>query len=492
MDLSIESGEVASKTDNEIEPVEEIKEIVVPIVTIGRFVFVNDDSVKLSEHSNLIYSKKSLNKPCNIEKGAICWVLAKEKVIVITRRDGISDYRRSILYKKELPAAFDSFNILSDQKWYVEDCFICTEEEEILDTAIETIKSKLQEKVNSIEIKQQTNDNLVINDTKDTLKLKAIYHFLQQQGFDNDAIYKALYILFPSIEQFIDLTNVKIANAELCKRIEDHSRIRDLISSDTDKLIEMLNLNEKELAILNYYTKAKGLSIATAIEYVNEESPTGTKVIAKYNELMRIGDILSNERKILREMIIEDLVHRYANLADTSEILKPVTADVAPAIQVENPAKETKQDFAVDETKYIEAVIKDKIHKFCLNGIVKYEIFENKKVYNFNHDIHYVQIGRDILIFISKTKATDLDYEHPHIISFRGNGEDKRFPQVFTHINGAIKNQRENNARIFVFTHNDDDTCKFFDELQYLDYNLEREDGREIIIFKMKSLHRFS
>ena len=307
-----------------------------------------------------------------------------------------------------------------------------------------------------------------------------------------NAIYKALYILFPSIEQFIDLTNVKIANAELCKRIEDHSRIRDLISSDTDKLIEMLNLNEKELAILNYYTKAKGLSIATAIEYVNEESPTGTKVIAKYNELMRIGDILSNERKILREMIIEDLVHRYANLADTSEILKPVTADVAPAIQVENPAKETKQDFAVDETKYIEAVIKDKIHKFCLNGIVKYEIFENKKVYNFNHDIHYVQIGRDILIFISKTKATDLDYEHPHIISFRGNGEDKRFPQVFTHINGAIKNQRENNARIFVFTHNDDDTCKFFDELQYLDYNLEREDGREIIIFKMKSLHRFS
>ena len=492
LDLSIESGEVASKTDNEIEPVEEIKEIVVPIVTIGRFVFVNDDSVKLSEHSNLIYSKKSLHKPCNIEKGAICWVLAKEKVIVITRRDGISDYRRSILYKKELPDTFDSFNILSDQKWYVEDCFICTEEEEILDTAIETIKSKLQEKVNSIEIKQQTNDNLVINDTKDTLKLKAIYHFLQQQGFDNDAIYKALYILFPSIEQFIDLTNVKIANAELCKRIEDHSRIRDLISSDTDKLIEMLNLNEKELAILNYYTKAKGLSIATAIEYVNEESPTGTKVIAKYNELMRIGDILSNERKILREMIIEDLVHRYANLADTSEILKPVTADVAPAIQVENPAKETKLDFAVDETKHIEAVIKDKIHKFCLNGIVKYEIFENKKVYNFNHDIHYVQMGRDILIFISKTKATDLDNEHPHIISFRGNGEDKRFPQVFTHINGAIKNQRENNARIFVFTHNDDDTCKFFDELQYLDYNLEREDGREIIIFKMKSLHRFS
>ena len=215
LDLNIESGEVVPQSENKQEPIEEVKEVVVPIVTIGRFVFVNDDSVKLSEHSNLIYSKKSFHKPCNIDKGTICWVLAKENVIVITRRDGISDYRRAILYKKDLPSDFASFAVLNDSKWYIEDCFICTEEEDILDTAIKIIKTKLQEKVDSIEIKLQTNENLVTNDTKDTLKLKAIYHFLQQQGFDNDAIYKALYILFPSIEQFIDLTNVKIANAEL-------------------------------------------------------------------------------------------------------------------------------------------------------------------------------------------------------------------------------------------------------------------------------------
>lgn len=493
LDLSIESGEIVPQTENKQEPVEEVKETVVPIVTIGRFVFVNDDSVKLSEHSNLIYSKKSLHKPCNIDKGTICWILAKENVIVITRRDGISDYRRAILYKKDLPSDFASFAVLNDSKWYMEDCFICTEEEDILNTAIKTIKTKLQEKVDSIEIKQQTNENLVTNDTKDTLKLKAIFHFLQQQGFDNDAIYKALYILFPSIEQFIDLTNVKIANAELCKRIDEHSRTRDLISSDTSKLIEMLDLSEKELAILNYYTKAKGLSISAAVEYICEESPTGTKVIAKYNELMRLGDILSNERKILRELIIEDLVNGYANLADTSEILKPVTPVVLPILNqsvVSN--KEEMKDFTVDESKNIEAVIKDKIFKFSLNNIIQYEIFENKKVYHFNHDLHYVQMGKDILVFISKSKAEELDKEHPHNISLRGNGEDKRFSQVFTHINGAIKSQRENNSRIFVFEHNDDKTCKFYDELQYLDYDLEREDGREIIMFKMKSLHRFN
>lgn len=493
LDLNIESGEVAPQSESKSEPVEEVKEIVVPIVTIGRFVFVNDDSVKLSEHSNLIFSKKSLHKPCNIDKGAICWVLVKENVIVITRRDGISDYRRAILYKKELPSEFSSFAVLNDSKWYMEDCFICTEEEDILDTAIKAIKTKLQEKVDSIEIKQQTNENLVTNDTKDTLKLKAIYNFLQQQGFDNDAIYNSLYILFPSIEQFIDLTNVKITNAELCKRIEDHSQIRDLISSDTAKLIEMLNLSEKELAILNYYTIAKGLSISVAVEYISEESSTGTEVLAKYNELMRLGEILSNERKLLRQLIIEDLVKGYANLADTSDILKPVTpVDTPILIQGETSNKEENKNFTVDESKSVEAVIKDKIIKFSLNGIVQYAIFENKKVYSFNHDIHYVQMGKDILVFVSKSKAEEIDKEHPHNISLRGNGEDKRFSQVFTHINGTIKSQRENNSRIFVFEHNDDNTCKFYDELQYLDYDLVKEDNREIIMFKMKSLVRFN
>ena len=214
----------------------------------------------------------------------------------------------------------------------------------------------------------------------------------------------------------------------------------------------MLDLSEKELAILNYYTKVKGLSISAAVEYICEESPTGAKVIAKYNELMRLGEILTNERKVLRELIIEDLVTGYANLADTSEILKPVTPAVQPIInQSEDSNKEEKKDFAVDQLKSIEAVIKDKIFKFCLNDTVQYEIFENKKVYNFNHDLYYVQMGKDILVFISKSKADELDKEHPHNISLRGNGEDKRFSQVFTHINGAIKSQRENNSRIFVY-----------------------------------------
>ena len=493
LDLNIESGDIVPQPRTKQEPVDEVKDSAVPIVTIGKFVYVNDDSIKLSNLNNLLFSKRSLRKLCTIDKGTVCWILAKENVIVITRRDGISDYRRAILYKKDLPVDYSSFSVLDDSKWYMENCYICSEEESILDTAIKTIRTKLQEKVNSIEIKQQINENLVTNDTKDTLKLKAIYHFLQQQGFDNDAIYKALYILFPSIEQFIDLTNVKITNTDLCKKIEDHSRIRDLISSDTSKLIEMLELNEKEQAILNYYTKAKGLSISTAVEYICEESPTGNKVISKYKELMQLGEILSNERKKLRELIIEDLVTGYASLADTSDILKAVTPAVQPILdQSEVSNQKEIKGFAVDESKSIEAVFKDKIYKFCLNDIVQYEIFENKKVYHYNHDLHYVQMGKDILVFISKSKAEELDKEHRHNISLRGNGEDKRFSQDFTHINGAIKSQRENNSRIFVFEHNDDKTCKFYDELRYLGYDMEQEEGREIIMFMMKSLYRFN
>ena len=492
LDLSIESGEVVPPVEN-IKPIEEVKVTDSPIVTIGRFVFISDDSVKVSKHSNIIYSKKSLKKPCEIDKGVICWILAKDNVVIITKKDGISDYRRTILYKKDLPTDFGSFEALKGSKWHIENCQICAKKEDVLNTAIEVIKTKLQEKVDSIEIKQQTNESLATNDTKETLKLKAIYHFLQQQGFDKDAVYKTLYILFPSIEQYIDLTNVRITEAELCEKIDKHSRTRDLILSDTSHLIKMLNLNEKELAILNYYTQAKGLSISAAIEYINEESPTGANVTAKYNELMQLGDILSNERKQLKKLIIEDLVNGYANLADTSEILKPIAAVPSPILnQSELSNQEEVKEFTIDETKTIEAVIKDKIFKFRLNDIIPFKKFENKKVYYSKHDLHYVLVGKDILIFISKNKAVELDKEHPHNISLRGNGEDRRFSQTFTHINEAIKNQRENYSRIFVFEHNDDKTCKFYDELQYLDYDIEKEDGREIIMFKMKSLHRFN
>ena len=489
LDLSVEAGDIASSLteclDVEVEGDNELK---VPIIIIGRFIFVSDDSIKIPELGNFIATNRSLRKRCNIERGYICWILLNEKVIIITKSDGISDYRRAILYKKDLPDTFDSFSVLSNPKWYVEDCFISAEEDNILDVAIDEIQSRLQERVNSIVIEQNTNISIVSNDTKDSLKLRAIYEYLLQQGFDDDAIYNALYILFPSIEQFIELSNVMVTNYELCKSIEKYSRIHDIISSDKGKLIDMLNLNEKEMAILNYYTKAKGFSLDTAIDYIYEESPSGERVIAKYNELMQIDDILSNKRKLLRKLIIEDLVHSNFDFAGTSDVLKPATGEIISSLTT---VKKPNNIFVADETIIVEAVFKDKIHKFNLNSIVKYDIFGNKKVYNFKHDIHYVQVGRDILIFISKNKALELDNEHPHVVSLKGNGEDKRFSQDFTHINGIIRKQRENDSRIFVFVHNDESTCRFYDELQYLDYNLTREDGRSVIIFKMKSLHRF-
>ena len=493
LDLNLENEEIRPSRSNESETSNDAVDLDFPILTIGRFIVVNDNLIKVSENMGIIISQKSLRRPCDIDSGAICWILIKDKSIVITKRNGISDFRRTILYMGKLTDDFDDYSFLANNKWYIEDCFICKEEHEIVETSLKEIRSKLNEKVKSAKIDQYANAKLATNDTKDILKLKAIYNFLKEQAFDKDAIYNVLYILFPSIEQFIDLTNVKIDNAELCKRIEEHSQTRDLISSDTSNLIKMLELNDKELAILNYYTKVKGLSISTAIEYINEESPTGARVIEKFSELMRLGDILANERKELRELIIEGLIRGYVDLADTSEILKPLTP---PITVTKNSSKGDSmiegQDFVVDRTKKIDAVIKEKILKFEMNGVINYELFENKKVYNFNHEIHYVQVGKDILVFINKGKAEELDKEHPHNINLRGNGEDKRFSQDFTHINGIIRNQRENNSRIFVFEHIDDKTCRFYDELQYLDYDLEREDGREVIMFKMKSLHRFS
>ena len=100
-------------------------------------------------------------------------------------------------------------------------------------------------------------------------------------------------------------------------------------------------------------------------------------------------------------------------------------------------------------------------------------------------------MGKDIFIFLSQKKASGLDKEYSSTIRLRGNGEDSRFSQDFSHINGDIVNQEKNNSRIFVFVHNDDNTCRFYEELRYLGYDMEKEGGREVIMFKMKSLVRF-
>ena len=164
--------------------------------------------------------------------------------------------------------------------------------------------------------------------------------------------------------------------------------------------------------------------------------------------------------------------------------------DVQPDEEAASP--KSKEDFSADDSSIIEAVIRDRIFKFTLNGVVRYERFESKKLPNTNHDVFFTKMGKDILIFLSKNKASELDSEKLPYIRLRGNGEDPRLSQEFgRNINGDIKNQRENNSRIFVFEHHDDETCLFYDELQYVSYDMEKEDERKIIMFKMKSLHRF-
>ena len=289
-----------------------IEELVFPIVTIGRIVWVDDGAVHLSGHTNTIFSKKSLNKYCNIENGTVCWVLEKDNLIVITKRGrNISlPSHRTILYKKILPKDFTKLNICrEDGKYYIIDCFICTEEDDILDSAIKFIESHLKEKANEVKTEELSKESANEKLKSEALKIKNIYNFLKENEFKKGAIYKSLCILFPSIDIFIDLTNVKVTNELLCKRIEEHTKTYNAISYDNSKFVEMLKLNDKELDSLNYYTKFKKLSMSEAIEYISIESPEGERILQKYYELSQLGTILSNERKILREAIIDEIIN---------------------------------------------------------------------------------------------------------------------------------------------------------------------------------------
>ena len=269
------------------------------VVSVGRFIIVNDERINLSDNNSIHTTTKDIAKLCNIKKGNICWVLMRHNKIIITAKTGISRHSRRILSQEEMPEDIKSFANSLDSKWYNGDCFISA------GNVTEVIKSKLQEIVEKKNAAE--NANPTINNTDDASKLKAIYHYLQQQGFGNQEIFDALYILFPSIERQIDSTDLRTKYADLDKKIKEYTETCNVINSNTGTLIEMLNLNDKESAIFNYYTKVKEMSIDATIKCINDESPTGTEVARKYNELMRIDEMLDDELRKLRRLIIEDL-----------------------------------------------------------------------------------------------------------------------------------------------------------------------------------------
>ena len=475
----------------ESEPVEEIPVTLDDTIRIGKLIVVSDNSVKKSERGDYLHITKSYKKACKCE-GYPCWILLDQKVIAITEKKhlGQNIYALKIKNEATLPNEFEKFaNISEDNKWLYFDDSVTAPETKILNEAINIITPKLRkltsEREESIEIQQKKD----VEDTKDILRFKAIYEFLKLQGYDKESIFDAAASLFPEIEAYIDYTDVKqnyyygwkryVENVEKLKRISPKGYI------DEDKVIDELTFADKERTIFDYYTNVKEYPIEFAIECVQEESSTGGELRKEYETLMRLDDIVDNQRKMLQREIMNDLIQNFTVMADTSELLKMPGAS--------NPITDNNE-YVLNASKSTDFKIKEEKHIFKINESIKYDMFERKRFHYYEKPVYYLAYEKHIVILLNSEKARELDADNSRQFKIRGNGDDKKFDQDYSAINGTIANQRENNARIYVFECIDNETCRFFDEFQCIKSERieDEKEERKIIYFTMKSLIRYN
>jgi hypothetical protein len=458
-------------------------------ISIGKFIVVTDDSARKSENGNYVFCNYSYKKACKCE-GFPCWILIKQKLMVITEKQGKVPRRLRWVLIDKLPDEFEQFtNISEDNKWlYFEDT-VTTSKKKIKEEAIHTIAPKLrklsEERKVSFEVQQKRD----IEDTKDILRLKAIYDFLKLQGFEKTSIYDAASSLFPEIEAYIDYTNVKqnyyygwkryVENVEKLKKILPNGYI------DENRVIGELRFSDKEKTIFDYYTNVKEYPVELAIECIQEESPTGEELRKEYETLMRLDDIVDNQRKILQREIMDDLIHNFTAMVDTSELLKTPGASNT---KIDNNAT------VVILPKSTDFRIKEEKHVFKINESIRYDLFERKRFHYYEKPIYYLAFEKHVVILLNCEKARELDKGKSRQFKIRGNGDDKKFDQDYSAINGIIANQRDNNARIYVFECIDNETCRFFDELQCIKHELveDENESRKVIFFTMKSLLRYN
>lgn len=461
-------------------------------IEIGKIIVVTNESVKKSEHGEYLHFNNSFRKACDCV-GYPCWILLKQKLIVITERKGRGGRTDAlnIIKKGTLPSDFEQFsNISQDNKLLYFEKSLISSKTEIINKAINIISPELknlaEDHKESIEAQQKRD----IEDTKDILRLKAIYDFLKLQGFEKFSICNAITALFPEIEEYIDFTNVKQNYYYGWKRyVENVAKLKRIMPDgyvfDDSKVVKELKFTDNEKIMLDYYTKVKGYQLDIAMEFIEEESPSGGELRKEYETLMRLDDIVENQRIMLQREIIGDLVNNFTAMVDTSEMLRLPGASntmIDNSGPVSIAPKST--DFKIKEEKHI----------FKINESIKYDMFERKRFHYYEKPVYYLAYEKHIVILLNSEKARELDADNSRQFKIRGNGDDKKFDQDYSAINGTIANQRENNTRIYVFECIDNETCRFFDEFQCIKSERikDEKEERKIIYFTMKSLIRYN
>lgn len=292
-------------------------------------------------------------------------------------------------------------------------------------------------------------------DLQEAIKLKAMYNFMLKQGFGKEETYKALCMLFPSLDKdLVNLTNAQVDYAELIDEIE--------------------KLEEKQANASRDYTE-----LIDKIEKLEEMQAKASRMLAAKREEYKVH-------------IIDDLVSLTCYTDDADVLLTNEDAEEEEDAMDETIA-DTTTDSMQDATTH-NIVINGNAYYVSLDCPFRYSNFGTDKVYNGQGRTLYVKIGRDIMVFLDQGTINRLEKNRSTFIHLRGQGSDEHVPQTIgNNVNGNIVNQRRDNRRIYVFARKDDDTCTFYDEFLYKNHEMkyDQDENRDVIDFLFVSQVRF-
>lgn len=378
-------------------------------------------------------TSNTINVPNEEDYTKVAWLLLSSNQLVILEYlpRGSRGQRKKRVLEEQLNEQFSAWlkrNITSFRSF---------------DCEMEFNMAKIEEFINDNVRNNETlvdDDVTMRSDTKEALLLVENYRHFHSLFKDEDRICDAITAMHPSLESLLDLTNIRIDEEELYnipqKCIETNDDIKE-------KEGELKRLAQKQ-------------------QEIEKEIQQLKKTLSQQEK----------ERKLLHKLIIKEIVEKYDSFQHVDTNNTQIPTQVSP--------------------QFVSLSIGGENYLWQLNDKIEYNIFKNRKVFGMSN-VKYVLVGKNIMIFINPDVANDIaTNQKDGLFELIGQGDNNRENQVFANnVNTKVRDHRRGLMRIFIFVREQNDTCRLFDQVEYVTHQEEWDGRRNIILFKFKSLLKF-
>ena len=378
-------------------------------------------------------TSNTINVPDEEDYSKVVWLLLSTNQLVILEylSRGSRGQRKKRIFEEQLNEQFSAWLKNNVKNFRSLDCEIEYNMVKIEDFINDNIRNNETLIKDDVTMRSDTNEALLLVDN---------YRHFHSVINDEDRIYDAITAMHPSLESLLDLTNIRIDDEDLYnipqKCIETNDEIKE-------KEEELLRLAQKQQEI-------------------------ETEIL----ELKKTLEQQETERKLLHKLIIKEIVEKFGSYQHVDTNHTETFTQVSP--------------------QFVSLNIGGAKYHWQLNDKIDYNVFNNRKVFG-KSNVKYVLIENNIMIFINPDVAEDIvNNRKDNLFELIGQGDSKRENQVFGYNeNTKVRDHRRGLMRVFVFVREQNDTCEFFGQVEYVSHQEKWDGRRNIILFKFKSLLRF-